>query len=288
MLAKISSSGILKNWHTHGALWLMENPTFAEDYEYYMVRAVERCTTKDATLLEDAARMSLAVIRMTVARNIHTPPHILQFLATDTSPTVRANVAQNSKTPIETLQMLMHSPDSICRYSVAKNARTPVEWLRDLANDASVDVRATVCRQLKCPQDILEKNAHGYNTKILYAVAKNENVSASILRILYNNIWSHRRVLEAVAQHDFIPQDLLPLLAKHDNSIVRQAVAFNRKTPIELLDILSDDPCQDVRYYVANNNKTPTSILYRLLNDEYVLTKEQVKVQLEARGCRYE
>ena len=71
-------------------------------------------------------------VKVKVAKDPATPPHILEHLSNDDNWMVRSGVALNPNTPPEVLEKLAHSKQRNIRYRVSKNPNTPEEvfyWL---------------------------------------------------------------------------------------------------------------------------------------------------------------
>ena len=68
-------------------------------------------------------------IKVRVAKDPATPPHILEHLSNDDNWMVRSGVALNPNTPPEVLTKLAHSTQRNIRYRVSKNPNTPEEVL---------------------------------------------------------------------------------------------------------------------------------------------------------------
>ncbi len=94
--------------------------------------------------------------RWAVAKNPHTPPHILQKLAKDSVNLVRALVATNPNTPVEVLQKLF-GDEKIVRDGLSGNPSVPAKILTVLADDSDKMVRMRVAENPSAPQELLEK-----------------------------------------------------------------------------------------------------------------------------------
>ncbi len=94
--------------------------------------------------------------RWAVAKNPHTPAHILQKLAQDSVNLVRALAATNPNTPVATLQKLF-SDEKIVRDGLSGNPSVPAKILTVLADDSDKMVRMRVAENPSTPEDVLEK-----------------------------------------------------------------------------------------------------------------------------------
>jgi hypothetical protein len=75
-------------------------------------------------------------------------------------------------------------------------------------------------------------------------VAHNKTVPAEILSILARD--TNTIVRAAVAMKNKLPEDLIALLANDVDDSVRERIAYYKKTPIDILRRLSNDPCETV------------------------------------------
>jgi len=74
-------------------------------------------------------------VKVKVAKDPATPPHILEHLSNDDNWMVRSGVALNHNTPPEVLTKLAHSKQRNIRYRVSENPNTPEEVLHWLVVD---------------------------------------------------------------------------------------------------------------------------------------------------------
>lgn len=77
-----------------------------------------------------------------------------------------------------------------------------------------------------------------------------------------------------VAQNKTVPLEILRILAKDADRVVRGSVADKRKLDRELFESLSRDPDETVRQRIAYNKKTPADIIERLTSDESPLVSD--------------
>jgi pentose-5-phosphate-3-epimerase len=94
--------------------------------------------------------------RWAVAKNPHTPVHILEKLAKDEVNLVRALVATNPNTPSAVLQTLF-SDEKIVRDGLSGNPNTPAKLLKILADDSDKMVRMRIAENPSTPLDLLER-----------------------------------------------------------------------------------------------------------------------------------
>ncbi len=94
--------------------------------------------------------------RWAVAKNPHTPPHILEKLAKDEVNLVRALVATNLNTPKHCFYDLFND-EKIVRDGISGNPNAPLELLEQLANDKDKLVRLRVVENPAVPKEVLRK-----------------------------------------------------------------------------------------------------------------------------------
>ena len=71
-----------------------------------------------------------------------------------------------------------------------------------------------------------------------------------------------------VAHNKTVPLEILRILSKDADRVVRGSVADKRKLDHELFESLSRDPDETVRQRIAYNKRTPADIIERLTSDE--------------------
>ncbi len=71
-----------------------------------------------------------------------------------------------------------------------------------------------------------------------------------------------------VAHNKTVPLEILRILAKDADRVVRASVAEKRKLDRKLFEALSRDPEEVVRERIAYNKKTPFDIIEQLAGDE--------------------
>ena len=82
--------------------------------------------------------------------------------------------------------------------------------------------------------------------KITKALAGNPSTPKSILYNFASSVLEHDFAIDCnmwrtLCKNPNLPQELIPKLAKHKNSIVRMSIAENPSTPISVLNQLADD-----------------------------------------------
>ncbi len=228
---KQDAQTILQNWHTHGALWLMEDPDWFFTHDSEILTALAQATQEHVEFMTDMVSASLrmysaftkatpqeqhmhvAFVHVVVARNKHTPPEILADLASLPLEEPAASVARHPRTSADTFALLAKSKWDHVRQDVAENVHTPIHILAELAQDAD----SLVVRRL----------------------AGNPSVSAQILASLANHEYWH----------------------------VRYAVAKHKNTPAFCLDRLRYDPLRDIRQAALQNPNIPPARGWQIVKE---------------------
>ena len=112
--------------------------------------------------------------RWAVAKNPHTPVHILEKLAKDEVNLVRALVATNPNTPSHILQTLF-SDEKIVRDGLSGNPSTPPKILKTLADDRDKMVRMRIAENPSTPIEILERLKKDVDENVAKAAEANLN-----------------------------------------------------------------------------------------------------------------
>ncbi|KIM09612.1 MAG: hypothetical protein KU38_08680 [Sulfurovum sp. FS08-3] len=107
-------------------------------------------------LLIELSRVKDMGSRWAVAKNHHTPAHILTQLALDEINLVRALVATNPNTPVSVLETLFND-EKIVRDGLSGNIHTPSHLLLILADDSDKMVRMRIAENPSATQEILER-----------------------------------------------------------------------------------------------------------------------------------
>lgn len=97
-------------------------------------------------------------VKVKVAKDPATPPHILEHLSNDDNWMVRSGVALNHNTPPEVLEKLAHSKQRNIRYRVSENPNTPEEVLHWLVLDKGGKPVAQEIKKRKEQERFYEEN----------------------------------------------------------------------------------------------------------------------------------
>jgi len=207
-------------------------------------------TTKTVSLdvLIAAASHKSASVRVRVAQNPSTPPHVFEKLAADPVALVRHEVARRA--PLHVLEKLADDPDASVRHQVIlREFEMPTPDFEKLADDPDALVRHQVARS-RAPMHVLEKLA-------------DDPVAFVRVAVLYN---------------DLTPLHVQEKLAFDSDKKVRSVAgiraARSRKARPEILEQLSSSYLLMVRRAVARNPKTPLSALRTLSQDKDDKTRE--------------
>lgn len=106
--------------------------------------------------------------RWAVAKNPHTPPHVLEHLAEDPVNLVRALAATNPNTSPATLEKLF-GDEKIVRDGLSGNPSTPVKYLDILADDSDKMVRMRVAENPSTPEETLNKLLNDTDENVIKA-----------------------------------------------------------------------------------------------------------------------
>jgi len=107
-------------------------------------------------------------------------------------------------------------------------------------------------------------------------LAKNPNTPGDVLRIVAKDVeWIVRAW---VAENPSAPVDALRELAKDGKWDVRLYVAKNTNTPEDILREMAKDECSEVRYYLAKNPKASSNLLVILFEYEKSFRKSDNSV----------
>ncbi len=201
-------------------------------------------STASIDLLELLSHDSEFIVREDVAENPNCPPYILERLSHDSVDFVRYAVLSNPNCPIDILERFSYS-DEISRYKVGINKNCPLQVFARLAIDNS---------------DYVRENIESFN----------RNKYIWLFNFLNNK--EHHIVEEHMKYYPDCINDLKEL-AEGDNVEVKRALAVNKNCPLEILEILCKDKDSIVRGLVIKNRNITDNMLDMLShsNDKRVL-----------------
>jgi len=84
----------------------------------------------------------------------------------------------------------------------------------------------------------------------------------------------------AVTLNKNLPENILRMLAKDPDPLIRTDIAMKRALPEDIFVLLTDDPDEVVRARIAWNKKTPRNLLLKLAADASQLVSEPAKKQI--------
>jgi predicted DNA-binding WGR domain protein len=131
-------------------------------YGKYQFKDVAK-QSSSRTVLEKLSVNPDSEIRIGVAENVNTPPHVLGMLASDSDQSIRLTVAENANASLHALKMLAADADPGIRCAVAGNAASPKEVLALIEGDFEISVRMAVASNPNAPAECLlklSKDAH--------------------------------------------------------------------------------------------------------------------------------
>lgn len=137
-------------------------------------------------------------IRVSVAKESHTPHSVLVVLSQDTSVLVRQAVAENQMTPVEVLELLGNDKRYDVRVQVVSNPALPITFVEKLLKDKSSEVRKAAktamsldircARSWQSPSDDLLRLAKAKNSDVRLAVALNPSSSDTTRFIAFQSL----------------------------------------------------------------------------------------------------
>lgn len=204
-------------------------------------------------LLVTAFRMEAEILRgrdfwLVVAQNPDTPKYVLRKLAyyensdKRKQSRIRSGVAGNPSTPPGILETFVHQ-DAQVRSRLATNRNTPVYILKQLAEDEDLDVRYRIASNPSTPTHILRAYMQGNYDEYLDGSDKEVRIT-----------------LHGIARNPNAPEDILSILAEHENSEIRINLARNPATPPHILEKLAKSAKRDedyLRHELYHNPNTP-------------------------------
>jgi hypothetical protein len=211
----------------------------------------------DDTVLTQLLENADTSIRLALAKNPHTPVHILEQLIGDEDDEIRKTTAYHYNISSDVKQQFEQ------QLAAVENPRTSANNLRELATSRWMYIRLGVAGHINTPEDALEILSRDEDSLIRTAIALNINTPASALQYLSTD--EDPWIRKALACHLNTPVDLLIELAKDDHPDgARKAVALNPNTPVSFLQELAKDDNFCVLESLAKNPNTPLSIIKEL------------------------
>lgn len=84
----------------------------------------------------------------------------------------------------------------------------------------------------------------------------------------------------AVSLNKVLPDEILDILSRDDDSNIRSTVARKRRLPHAVFVRLASDRDESVRMGIACNAKTPTGVLESMRDDPWIEVADRVKERL--------
>jgi len=220
---KITPEYLLKNWESHIAFWLMEDPQFFHNNSNAIAENIKKADP-DHQIVVDTSQCPIYLLVMLTAHKTNNP-QILERLTQHQSYGVRMGVAKNSATPTYLLERLSIDERSSVRQNVASNPKTPPEVLERLSSSDCIQMLQCVLTNPSTPAHVLEsfskydKEDYKYKGFCKYYVAQNPST----------------------------PPHVLERLASDEGYAIRGAAAMNPSTPIEAVKKLLLDGISHVQ-----------------------------------------
>ena len=181
-----------------------------------------------------------ASVRANVARNMSTPPHLVEKMADDPDASVRSVVAWRA--PWSVIEKMADDPDASVRRAVNSRALSmPTPDFEKMADDPDAFIRIAVAR--RAPAHVLEKLADDPDAQVRAVVSYNNLTPIHVQeKLAFDSVKDVRRVasIRAARSRKARPEILEQLSSSH-LLMVRRAVARNPKTPLTALRALSQD-----------------------------------------------
>jgi predicted DNA-binding WGR domain protein len=227
-------------------------------------------------------------VRVAIAQQSNSAPHILESLVSDTHDQVRQALARNPDLPPRLLEHLAEDKSRNVRLALASNSNTPSSALAKLVDDPYEDIRKKAQAHPNTPKS---------NKQIIVATTDralpHERHFFSVLR----NIGSQRAsdwmgslrfyrsfYGDKPATDPNTPENILETLAENQEAGMRTAVAQNPSCSESVLRKLADDPytichkeyCgigawvirKQVQEAVATNSRTPVDLLEKFIQTQ--------------------
>lgn len=208
----------------------------------------------DALVRKMIARSDLPA-REAFASSGHTPPEVLQALASDRKTNVRAILAENVQAPLQALTALSSDRNRAVRFAVLRNRAT------------SGDIATSIAREF------LANSIDHELLEVLDALGRRKDVELpkALVEDALDDL-SKSRVREPdmrgeVGSDTRAGERTLKRLSKSTDDEVRRVVAGNRSSPSIVLDLLANDLVAEVRAAVAGNHVAAGSALIELARD---------------------
>ena len=223
------------------------------------------------------AQSDFANVRSAVAANPNTPPESLTVLSGDLNRGVVNKVAQNPAIPAELLDLFLNDEDPRSLANVAPNPALPAETLTMLSCNEDPVVRGGVAKNPAAPPDMLAKLAEDPDRYVRASVARNENTPPRILNALALEVHKEPRdgrdkVANAAWLNPNTPLETIRTAITNFTGIrnvsFEQIEAHRPETSPERLAELANSPKMLARFYVALHASTPVETLLKLTHDE--------------------
>jgi asparagine synthetase A len=106
---------------------------------------------------------------------------------------------------------------------------------------------------------------------------RSETATESVWEEIINK---HPHARRAVTLNKTLPENILRLLARDTDPLVRADIAMRRALPEDIFAILSKDPEETVRARIVCNRKTPRALIQKLTDDSSIVVSSSAKKQL--------
>ena len=154
-------------------------------------------------------------VRCKLGANTKVPPEVLAILANDNEPQVRINLASNEGASLMALKILAEDKEDAVLENLAKNPCVPSEILEKIVSIAS---------------QINDDNSQSYEKRqtasyLLHIVAGHLNVTSTLIE----HLLSYEECKEKLSLNSTILVEIMEILIKDENPLVRRGLALNLK-----------------------------------------------------------
>ena len=194
--------------------------------------------------------------REAFASSGHTPPEVLEALASDRMADVREILAENRQAPLQVLTALSTDRNRAVRLAVLRNGATPGDLAMSIAREFLTD---STDHELLAVLDALVRRT-------------DVELPAALVEGALDEL-SKSRVREPDMRYEVggdtrAGERTLKRLSKSADDEVRRAVAGNSASPATVLDLLATDLVAEVRAAAARNSNLSQEPLRVLLADD--------------------
>ncbi|MFF5486566.1 hypothetical protein [Streptomyces virginiae] len=203
-----------------------------------------------------------AQIRWKLASCPGLPQDAVDLLAADPDEEVVRELALWTDSPV-TARLALH-PDPEVRLSVSANLSTPLEAVLALAEDPELPLKWALSERTDLPQALYARLVAESHPGLRIAFARNPGIGQELIRVLAAD--PEIEVRRAVAEHPYVPLDLLSELVVGDRAAWNALPRIAAATPAELTELAGSRHAA-VRMLVAQRRDLPPHLREALAVD---------------------